>query len=172
MSGVLSDLRACLEESLQKAFSLELFRTPVVVFICFPCLSLLLCLFSTGGKTPVGLGLDDFLTEDTVYSSTGDRREGGRTGRSRRRLLLFPFSSSTTGTTRVEPPYWLQGFTVSSLSGVFGGLGNLSAKALIEIIGSEGIFNCLYRYEFFLSVTLTAVLCGFQLFFLNVALYR
>ncbi|PHJ17015.1 magnesium transporter nipa [Cystoisospora suis] len=120
--------------------------------------------FCTGGRNAAGLGLDDFLTDETVYSSTEEGRGGGRT---RRRLLLL-----SSGGSRIGAPYWLQGFTVSSLSGVFGGLGNLSAKALIEIIGSEGIYNCLRRYEFFLSLALTAFLCGLQLFFLNVALYR
>lgn len=142
--------------------------SPISPFLSFLSLSLpLSCLsfFSSfiGAKNAAGLGLDDFLTDETVYSSTEEGRGGGRT---RRRLLL------SSGGSRIDAPYWLQGFTVSSLSGVFGGLGNLSAKALIEIIGSEGIYNCLRRYEFFLSLALTAFLCGLQLFFLNVALYR
>ncbi|PFH35861.1 hypothetical protein BESB_055120 [Besnoitia besnoiti] len=83
-------------------------------------------------------------------------------------LRLLPTSAGPV----TEPPLWLQRLTVSALSGVFGGLGNLSAKALIEILSSEGLAVCLQRYGFYLCCLATVLFCGSQLFYLNLALSR
>ncbi|KFG45884.1 magnesium transporter NIPA [Toxoplasma gondii GAB2-2007-GAL-DOM2] len=77
---------------------------------------------------------------------------------------------SAQGLTR--PPLWLQRLSVSALSGIFGGLGNLSAKAAIEVVSSEGFAMCIRTWGFYVCCTSTLVLCGLQLVYLNLALSR
>ncbi|KEP67273.1 UNVERIFIED_CONTAM: hypothetical protein HHA_212200 [Hammondia hammondi] len=73
---------------------------------------------------------------------------------------------------RACPPLWLQRLSVSALSGILGGLGNLSAKAAIEVVSSEGFAMCIRTWGFYVCCTSTLVLCGLQLIYLNLALSR
>lgn len=69
-------------------------------------------------------------------------------------------------------PLWAQRLSVTTLSGTFGAGSNLCVKAVLEMLGTEGLWQCLTRLPFYITGVATVVLCALQLLYLNLALFR